>query len=122
VNLKAKGDRAEVRAKKELEAEGFLVERAHGIPVWVGPGRCISKHHDFFGVFDLWAIRRDCVRLVQITTSDKNLKAKRDKIDDLEEYLPRMTNCTYEVWWYMGRDGWRVWKRYGGPAKWQEGP
>ncbi len=96
------------------------MERAHGVPVWIAPGRCISKHHDFWSAFDLVGISQDTIRFVQVTISEKNLKAKRDLIDNLEEYLPRMTGVSYELWHWRGRDGWRRWIRYGGPSKWRE--
>ena len=120
MNPKAKGDRAETRAKKELETAGFLVERAHGIPVWVAPGRCISKHHDFWSVFDLVGLRHDAIRFVQVTAADDHLKEKRDRIDDLEDYLPKMRGVSFELWYWMERKGWRKWVRYGGPCKWVE--
>jgi hypothetical protein len=62
------------------------------------------------------------MRLVQVTTSPKNLAEKRRKFDEIEDYLPNMKGCQYEVWYWVEREGWRKWVRFGNESKWCEDP
>ena len=67
VSDRQRGSQRELRAKKELEAMGFLVERARGQIVWIGPGRPITKAMDLFGCFDLIAVSPEKVHAIQVT-------------------------------------------------------
>lgn len=49
------GAEFEKKVKAALEERGFIVERAWAQFCPLGPGRVISKHHDFFGCADLIA-------------------------------------------------------------------
>lgn len=61
---RAKGSRNEKKAKDLLESEGWLVERVKNCGKF-------QKQVDFFGLFDLIAIREGQVLLVQVKTNRK---------------------------------------------------
>jgi len=84
---KAIGAYYENKAKKMLEAEGYIVERALPKTVWIpgkGGRRPISIHHDFFGLFDLIAIKEKEVRWIQIKFLGKGSEG-RTRPNILEE-------------------------------------
>jgi len=70
MNTVAKGNRIELKAKKILESEGWLVEK----PIRTRWGR-----NDFFNVADLWAIKGEKYRLVQTSTKYLSSKSKEKK-------------------------------------------
>jgi hypothetical protein len=105
-NAKAKGNRLEMRAKKELEEDGYLVERARGIPIWIAPGKCIVKAVDFFNTYDLIAVGHGLVRFIQITTFDVGtFSEKKKKVAERAEYFG--DQCSMEIWRWKDREGWR---------------
>ena len=65
-STRARGNELERKAQAQLEAEGYLVERARPQIVWVGPGKAINKRVDLFGCFDLLAIMPAEMRLIQV--------------------------------------------------------
>ena len=102
------GNAAENKAVKDLESEGYLVERARPDLRWIGPGRCRSMAHDFFETFDLLAIYNDAtnsakarIRLIQITASNA-VNERRKKVAAIESRMPSVIEL--EVWrWRKGR-------------------
>lgn len=103
MSSKSKGDYYERKAQAQLEAEGYEVERAHAKVVWIPDGkggrRPISQHHDFFGKFDLIAVKKDEVRFIQVKflDEDSNLKEARANILDFQH------KC--EMWLYEKKLG-----------------
>ena len=51
-----KGNYYEKKSKELLEKKGYMVERASAKLIWIGK-RPICKSFDFFGLFDLIAVR-----------------------------------------------------------------
>jgi len=62
---RAKGNYYETKAKKQLEAQGYKVEKARPQIVRV-KGRVFCKKVDFFRLFDLIAINEKKTRLIQV--------------------------------------------------------
>ena len=115
VSDRQRGNQRELRAKKELEAMGFLVERARGQIVWIGPGRPITKAVDLFHAFDLIAVNPEKVRAIQGTGDDAGgASRRRAKIDEIASRLPG--TWSLELWRWCGRDGW--WKQVLRPEGW----
>ena len=102
------GNAAENRAEKELEANGYLVERARPDLRWIGPGRCRSMAHDIFGAFDLFAVKanaadssEDRIRLIQVTAGS-GVNERRMKVAAMHPKMPY--EISLEVWrWRGGR-------------------
>ena len=97
----------ELRAKKELESEGWKVERAVSKAVFTPKG-FVARSFDFFNCFDLIAVRESETRFIQITSSDVNnknpddiLRKHKRKIDQLwPETLPDP-----EIFYYKKENG-----------------
>ena len=97
----------ELRAKKELEASGYLVERAVSKAIFTPKG-FVARSFDFFNCFDLIAVRGSETRFIQITSSDVNnknpddiLRKHKRKIDQLwPETLPDP-----EIFYYKKENG-----------------
>lgn len=105
---KAKGRRVEKLCEKALLDLGYQVELASPKFIPVGPGRIISKSHDFFGVFDIIAFKTHCPPLlIQVTMSDKNIAEKKRKIED----FPVSDSTICQLWHYTGRGNVRQWIR-----------
>lgn len=66
-----KGGVYELRAKKELEAQGLIVEKANARIVWI-KGRPHAMHHDFFGIGDLLYFSKEKSGIVQVKFQDEN--------------------------------------------------
>lgn len=86
VNTKAKGDRAEAKAKKLLEEKGYEVEK----PIKTRWGRT-----DFFNKWDLIAVNDEHVRFIQVKTNKNDTYGKQ-----LDKYrgFPAPPNTTRELW------------------------
>ena len=67
----------EIKAQKELEAEGYVVDNKAGMGRW-------AKNRDFFNIFDLVAVRRgEPIRWISI----KGLKgAYKSHVDEIREF------------------------------------
>jgi len=95
MNRKGKGDRIELKAKKELESLGYLVEK----PVrtrW-------NTNKDFFNLFDLIALSKDGIKLIQVK-SNYCPKKVRDAIRAF--HIPE--SISKEVWVWKDYKGWRI--------------
>lgn len=84
----------QARCTKELQRQGYEVEvveriQKRGVITW---------RNDFFGAFDLIAIKGKEVKAVQVT-SRVNVSARCKKIADLERVdILREAGWTLEVW------------------------
>ena len=65
-----KGNYYERRAKKELEKEGWLVEKAPKVLKWFS-GRCVTAKHDYFGLWDLICVKNRVTKYVQVSVNRK---------------------------------------------------
>ena len=94
INRKEKGSRRERQAKKELEAQGYLVTKAGGS----------------LGAFDIIAIPRGLqpyiklndVRLIQVKS---NSISKEEKNQLRQLLIPRNVIIQKEIWIYKDRKG-----------------
>lgn len=109
-----RGSPLELQAKKDLEAQGYLVERAQGKVLWIPdkkrPGRRmpITKRVDFFGAFDLLGVRAGSMSIaVQVTTDHRgNASVRRAKVQAIAgSFFPAWS---LQVWRWEKRKGW--WK------------
>lgn len=77
----------EIRAKKELEADGWVVDDKRGMSRW-------SQNRDFFNRWDLVAYKPGKLRYISIKGTQGLIKSH---IKELEEFqLPK--GCTNELW------------------------
>mgnify|MGYP001578591573 CR=1 FL=1 len=83
-----RGSHYERIAKKELEAQGYMVVKSGG-----------SK-----GVFDLWALNKDELRLIQIKTTKSN--ANYTKLKKELSKIIVSDFCKKEMWIWIDRKGW----------------
>ena len=60
----------ELRAKKDLEASGYLVERAVSKAIFTPKG-FVAMSFDFFNCFDLIAVKENEIRFIQVSSSDE---------------------------------------------------
>ena len=83
----------EIKAQKELEAEGYFVDDKRGMSRW-------SKNRDFFNLFDLVAVRRsEAIRYISIKGHNRGYGVTpsgniRNEIRDF--WLPE--SCKKELW------------------------
>jgi hypothetical protein len=88
----------EVKAKKLLESRNYSVERAK-VSAKIVHGHFIRNRNDFFGIFDLIAVRGDECRFIQITSgSRQNIYAHKRKIDEAFKDSFKGSHC--ELWFY----------------------
>ena len=85
MKAKAKGARAERRARAMLEAQGYMVVRAGGS----------------LGPFDLVAVSRSGVRLIQVKTNRRPCRAEREGLEELGKRMPPGATC--ELWLFRDR-------------------
>ena len=75
MSTNSKGTYYEKKSMDILEKRGYRVERALPKVIWV-KGRPLSIHHDFFGLFDLIAVRPDGMLFVQVKYYGENTHAR----------------------------------------------
>ena len=108
-STRALGNKIERLAESEMEAHGWLVERARGVILWIGPGRPITKKVDFFGAFDFVCICAAGARayhtapgmhFIQVTAGPTaaNVSIRRKKIEAIYPRLPLGSSA--EMWYY----------------------
>lgn len=78
---KRKGTRNEHKAIKTLEAAGYYCTRAAGS----------------LGIFDIVAISKGCIRLIQVKTNENCRAAEREA---LEQFKTLPANAYKEIWIY----------------------
>lgn len=105
VNARGKGARTEKRVVDELENNGWLVYRVKGATKF-------NKEVDIFGLFDIFAIRREnrsffmdapttYIKLIQVKTNYKPVLKiyKKFKLDYGDDFL------SIEAWIWYDRKG-----------------
>lgn len=121
-----RGNELERRAQKELEADGFLTDRARPDLRWIGPGRCISKKTDLLGAFDVLAVDQTHIRFIQVCEdSGGHAAERRKKVEAIAGRFPGHVALELWRWRSEGRkkDGGhgRGWiKEWLSPAGWRE--
>lgn len=90
----SKGKGYEREAVKILEKQGWLVEKAINKTAW-SKGRVFTIAHDFFGMFDLIAVKpREATRWIQVSTWEMS-SVKRKQLFNLN-WLPDYHSV--EIW------------------------
>ena len=80
MSTKSKGSQYEREVMRILEADGWQTERAHPKYIPVGPGKIISKAHDFFGAWDVIGKKAGYKTMwVQVSTLS-HVSAKRSQV------------------------------------------
>ena len=92
-NTIAKGKRIQRLAREILEGEGWVVETARPLYVWV-QGKPMAIQHDFFSCWDAICVNNYRVLFIQFTV-DEMVSVKRKKIKDFP-----YPDC--EIWGYKG--------------------
>ena len=100
MNKRAKGQRIERLAVKQLEDEGYLVYRVKGTTKF-------NKENDIFGLFDIYAIQR-----IMHDTKHKFIQVKSNKKPNLnlfEEFTRyyKDNDVSIEVWVHKDRKGFK---------------
>lgn len=98
VNTTNKGRRIELLARKELEKDGYLVEKKNASR-W--------QSNDFWGLFDIIAIHpiQNITRLIQIKSNRSHFYTACKEIAEWGKN--KCLNC--EVWLKENRKPWRKW-------------
>lgn len=100
---KKKGDTIEGRAKRILEGMGYAVEKARPVRAWVD-GRVISKAHDYWGAFDLIAVKPGArILFVQVSTMNVGIGKKVAQMRDVLARLPP-EHAEVHVWRWRAPD------------------
>lgn len=76
---KSVGKAFEKKVRMLMENAGWIVEQANPKLAFIGPGKVISKAHDFFGCIDLIGIRGGSpwTIFLQATTGDAGVRRKK---------------------------------------------
>lgn len=94
VNTVRKGSYFELKAKKQLERWGFVVEKAK---------RSRFQGTDFYGLFDLICVDGKTVKFIQVA----DCKKPKEWFARAERFqVP--ANCSKELWVYRERQGFRL--------------
>ena len=99
INTRAKGKLLEKRARLILESEGWLVETANPKLMFIGPGKVLSKSHDFFGRWDIIAVRPSVVKFIQVSTWEE----KSGKIKQVADF-PMVGQQEIWLWFSRGKN------------------
>ena len=91
MSSRSKGRQRELKAKTKLEKDGYIVEIVRG-------SSRFAKSVDFFGLFDLIAIKEGSVLLVQVKSQKVSLKPYQEFIDK-----HGAINIFAELWVYQKR-------------------
>ena len=95
VNTRSKGNKQELRAQKELEKTGWRVQRC---------GYRLFQQNDFFGLFDILAIKPMTTKLVQVKS---NRKPPIEEIKKILEFGNKYKQFQVEIWCWFDRKGWK---------------
>lgn len=103
MNRNAKGNALELKAKKMLEAQGYMVFRQHRKPMFIH-GRMIMVGADVFGC-DLIAKRAgEKTKWVSVST----IENKSNKIKELDKFPFSSVYDDVEIWLYKKRKGFTI--------------
>lgn len=94
MNSRAKGNRNEVKAVKELEKDAWIVYRVKGSTMF-------NKNVDMFGLWDLCAKKGMLTRWIQVKTN------KKPCMNEFEHFAAHYCSPyeSVEVWVYKDRKG-----------------
>jgi Holliday junction resolvase len=97
INKRSKGMALERKAQKELEKEGWLVQRAPGSTKW-------NKQVDLFGLFDLMALRYEKIKFVQVKCNRLPTEKETRQLEDFQTiWLGDMVCVEWWCYWNKGK-------------------
>jgi len=99
LNKHSKGSKLELQARKDLESEGWLVEKKP----W---SRFESK--DFWKCFDLLAINKGLVKCVQVKSNQARKSEVKKLFQPIKEHIPK--SWILQIW--VHEDNKKGWKKY----------
>ena len=102
MNSRSKGNKNERRAELLLKKLGYETQRA---------GYRRFKQNDFFGLFDILAIKPNENMLVQVKS---NAKPVKKTFEDILAFANKYPQYTVNLWVWRDRRGWRRWVVIGG--------
>lgn len=97
INKRAKGRAIELKAKKILQADGYLVEKKNASRF---------QSDDFWGIYDLVAVKERTVRFIQIKSNKSDFYKARKEIKQFMQDNKQF-KVGSEIWLYEGRNKWR---------------
>lgn len=110
----------ERRAKEELEAAGYKVDRARGQIIWIPTPKWhpmygkvarvpITRDVDWLDAFDLEAVCPTEILYIQVTTGGYSAASRRrDKVAEAAKSFPVSPLIKHQVWRWQTRKGWWV--------------
>lgn len=115
MNTKRRGASLELRLKKQLEAMGFIIEKARA--VYAGKNRAVS--HDFYSAFDMVAKRAGTrTTWIQATTTNVSIAQKAAQIAEALPYFDQQFDDVWIARWQTPKPGqrgqWRI-------VRWDDG-
>jgi hypothetical protein len=85
MNKRAKGNKYELKAQRELEREGFLVQRAPPSYRW-------NKQTDLFRLFDIIAVKKNTrTRYIQVKANRTPTQKEKESLNGFRHY------CYFEL-------------------------
>lgn len=97
MSSRSKGNKNERRAELLLQKSGYKTQRC---------GYRKFKQNDFFGLFDILAIKSNESCLIQVKS---NSKPGKKLFSEIQEFFNKYNQFTCEVWVWVDRKGWRKW-------------
>ena len=95
MNRRAKGNRNELKAVKELEADGYITYRVKGST------NRFQKNVDIFGLFDILGKRKEQMIWVQVKSNKK--PSLKPFVEFYKKYCSGLDSV--EIWVYKDRKG-----------------
>lgn len=95
VNTRAKGNKIQSKAIKELELTGWKVSKAE-------QGGRFNKEKDLFGLFDIVSIKKGACIFIQITCNRPHTHKKYQQFS--KDY--HNVGISFEQWVWYDRKGW----------------
>lgn len=87
---KRRGVDAERRVKKYLEEKGYHVMKSSGS----------------FGLFDLIALDKETIKLIQVKTTKKEGKTYKAELKSMKQFINHPPNAVKELWVWSKGAGW----------------
>ena len=95
------GNAAELKVKKFLEREGWLVCRTWRKYVWI-KGKTICTQADFFNAFDIIALKPDDKILFAAVTVRRDLNRPRKKLNNMQHFM-NQDAASFQIWQVKGK-------------------
>ena len=103
MDKRAKGKRLEKMAEDILARDGYLVEKANPKLMFIGPGKVISRAHDFFGAWDIICVpkKEGLLKFIQVSVWEE----MSHKIKQVRDFPQGKYRQEIWLWHSRGRNG-----------------